>query len=95
MTIRRWKHAHWQLHVLGWLQGLAGLADAVVTLCSLGCLSSSFELDMASKRARYSFTLAQRKADALKCTCAHPFSHDQCTRKEGCKIEEKLSRRRN
>jgi len=61
MRIQRWKHPHWQLHVLGWLQGFAQLADAAVTLGSLGFLCSSFELDMACNRAKYSFTLVMKK----------------------------------
>ena len=58
--IGRWKHPYWQTHALGILQGVAEIADGLVTLLSLGFLSSNFEMEVASFRCIYSLELQEK-----------------------------------
>ena len=51
--IRRWHHPSHGAHILGIIQGLAEIADGIVTLLSLGFFLSSFELTVSRNRAKY------------------------------------------
>lgn len=51
MKIYRWKHPTIKAHLWGIIQGFAELADACVTLGSLGFFGSGFEMEVARRRA--------------------------------------------
>ena len=55
MKIIRWKHQTFYLHFLGWLQGFAEIVDGIVTVVSLGFLTSSFEITLSGYRAKVYF----------------------------------------
>ena len=62
LRIHKWQHLSWQEHCLGVLQGVAEIADGVVTLGSLGFYLSNFENSVSYLRAGYSIKRAKRKA---------------------------------
>ena len=51
--ISRWKHKSPTHQLLGWLQGFAELVDGIVTLCSLGFYSSTFEISYSMWRSKW------------------------------------------
>lgn len=64
--IRRWHHPSHGAHILGIVQGLAEIADGIVTLLSLGFFSSSFELTVSYNRAKYLIKSYKEKKKKIK-----------------------------
>lgn len=61
LPIYRWPHAHWQLRLLGVVQGFADMLDGLIVVGTLGFFAGGFGIQTAVYRAKHYYTLAKKE----------------------------------